>query len=117
MPPPPPRRRFQIHLSTAIVLMFVAGGLIWANVRLRRTAEWESLARDSHHFLGVVTVDALFEYGWPATAYSAGHAVFYEPRIHFIGVFINTLAAFLILFVGWFMFEWIIRRHAARKDF
>ncbi|HLX60717.1 MAG TPA: hypothetical protein VKX17_05490 [Planctomycetota bacterium] len=27
--------RFQIHLSTAIVLMFVAGGLIWANVRLR----------------------------------------------------------------------------------
>ena len=31
MPTPPPRKRFQIHLSTAIVMMFVAGGLMWAN--------------------------------------------------------------------------------------
>ncbi len=29
---PPPRKRFQIHLSTAIVTMFVAGALIWANI-------------------------------------------------------------------------------------
>jgi|SRR5579862_1564436 len=34
MTSPPRRARFQIHLSTAIVLMFVAGGLIWANVSL-----------------------------------------------------------------------------------
>src|SRR5208283_2223542 len=26
------RRFFQIHLSTCIVLLFVAGGLVWANV-------------------------------------------------------------------------------------
>ncbi len=32
MPNPPPRNRFQIHLSTAIVMMFVAGALIWANL-------------------------------------------------------------------------------------
>src|SRR5205085_59789 len=32
MTEPPPRKRFQIHLSTAIVMMFVAGGLIWANL-------------------------------------------------------------------------------------
>ncbi len=32
---PPPRKRFQIHLSTAIVMMFVAGALIWANVYAR----------------------------------------------------------------------------------
>src|SRR5580765_8505531 len=32
----PPRKRFQIHLSTAIVLMFVAGALIWANIRPTR---------------------------------------------------------------------------------
>ncbi|HLX59657.1 MAG TPA: hypothetical protein VKX17_00105 [Planctomycetota bacterium] len=31
MPEPPRRARFQIHLSTAIVMMFVAGGLMWAN--------------------------------------------------------------------------------------
>jgi len=32
-PPPRKRRFFQIHLSTAIVLMFVAAALVWANVR------------------------------------------------------------------------------------
>ena len=30
--PNPPRKRFQIHLSTAIVMMFVAGALTRANV-------------------------------------------------------------------------------------
>src|SRR5258706_7108575 len=34
-PEPPRRKRFQIHLSTAIVMMFVAGAIIWANVRER----------------------------------------------------------------------------------
>ena len=33
---PPRRKRFQIHLSTAVVMMIAAGGLIWANVRGRR---------------------------------------------------------------------------------
>jgi len=27
-----PKRRFQLHLSTLIVLSFVAGGLVWANM-------------------------------------------------------------------------------------
>lgn len=31
----PPRKRFQVHLSTAIILMFAAGGMIWANVTVR----------------------------------------------------------------------------------
>ncbi len=31
MTEPKKRGLFQIHLSTAIVLMFVAGGLLWAN--------------------------------------------------------------------------------------
>jgi hypothetical protein len=30
------RRRFQIHLSTAIILMFAAGGIIWANLTARQ---------------------------------------------------------------------------------
>jgi hypothetical protein len=38
MTEPPRRKRFQIHLSTAIVLMFVAGGSIWANVHERHMA-------------------------------------------------------------------------------
>ena len=31
--PPKKRRWFRIHLSTAVVLMLVATGLVWANVR------------------------------------------------------------------------------------
>lgn len=55
-----PKRRFwQIHLSTAIVTMFVAGGLLWANIR-----------NEVRHFKGggfVVYV------GWPVPlAYDAG---------------------------------------------
>jgi len=36
MSEPAPRKRFQIHLLTAIVMMFVAGTFIWANVNGRR---------------------------------------------------------------------------------
>ena len=32
-PVPNQRQWLQVHLSTAVVLMFAAGGLIWANVR------------------------------------------------------------------------------------
>ena len=32
---PPRRKRFQFHLSTAIVMMFVAGGLMWMNTSNR----------------------------------------------------------------------------------
>ena len=31
MPTPPPRKRFQIHLSTAIAVMFVAGGMAYGH--------------------------------------------------------------------------------------
>jgi len=30
------RRFWQIHLSTAVVLMFVAGGLLWLNLPMRK---------------------------------------------------------------------------------
>src|SRR4051812_2105819 len=39
MPEPTPKQRFQIHLSTAVVLMFVAGALIWANLPVHE--EWQ----------------------------------------------------------------------------
>ncbi len=33
MAEPPRRNHFQLHLSTTIVMMFTAGGILWANVR------------------------------------------------------------------------------------
>ena len=57
MPNPPRRPFFQIHLSTAIMLMFTAGALIWANAT-PRTVVWV----DS---LGSLNVIRRNMFGWP----------------------------------------------------
>lgn len=44
----PTHRWFQFHLSTAIVLMFVAGGLLWLNFRNYREHQ-PSDSNDAHH--------------------------------------------------------------------
>ena len=54
MPNPPRRPFFQIHLSTAIVLMFTAGALVWANV----TKQWV-----------LVLSNAGWAFGWPFKFY------------------------------------------------
>jgi hypothetical protein len=55
---------FQFHLSTAIVLMFVAGGLIWANVTEQCVGTegltWEKQVRRLEEHL-------LYGVGWPWT--------------------------------------------------
>ena len=56
-PKPPPRRvRFQVHLSTAIVLMFAAGGLMWANMC------------DATMVMEIICQMTMRAYGWPLTA-------------------------------------------------
>jgi hypothetical protein len=51
------RRRFlQVHLSTLVVLMFVVGGLVWANVHRRNVS--------AVHECG--TECAYLVYGWPS---------------------------------------------------
>src|SRR5436190_1900459 len=71
MPTPPPRKRFQIHLSTPIVMTFVAGGLIWANLREHRPGILKQLSIDSEASWADLDfgerVDALnYPYfGWP----------------------------------------------------
>ncbi|HLX60086.1 MAG TPA: hypothetical protein VKX17_02270 [Planctomycetota bacterium] len=104
----PRRGRFQIHLSTAIVLMFVAGGLMWANLVEGR-------------------VDGRAAYGWPFCAvrpwygaawtdkngfkFNVPTSYTYDERL----LAFDLSIAFLIL-VGVYAFcEWLIRRRAARK--
>jgi hypothetical protein len=55
------RRWFRFHLSTAIILMFVAGGLIWANLKPHETVlvftNWEGKPG--------FQAGAEAEFGWP----------------------------------------------------
>lgn len=115
MPEPPPRKRFQLHLSTAIVLMFVAGGLIWANTQTRiikfifRNGTFEFLA-----------------YGWPCIAagkYSNKDTGILrgikfgdeDGKLSHLNLFIDIGAALLILLTTWLVCEWLIRHRAGRK--
>ena len=114
MPTPPPRKRFQIHLSTAIVMMFVAGALIWANVTERSQV--------------LILVPDGKEFGWPFPAIRinpeirennsvfAGELV--RPRqtiVNKLEIIKDVLTALVFLEIAHFLCEWLIRRRAARK--
>src|SRR5205807_1432561 len=78
MPTPPPRKRFQIHLSTAIVMMFVAGGLMWANRTNRGSYEVDE-------YVGSDCDEVSFyetSYGWPLTfIHGRGYSDEFGPSI------------------------------------
>src|SRR5258707_1223606 len=60
MTEPPPRKRFQIHLSTAILMMFVAGGFIWLNTRAQLDT-----ATGQRKDLGLEADFVFRSFGWP----------------------------------------------------
>ncbi len=110
----PRSKRFQIHLSTAIVMMFVAGGLMWANTRINnvRPDYWAAPSLPSNR---------IYSYGWPQNAeavhvhIAGGETIIKERRWAEMGCVLNGAAALFILFAVWFLCEWLIRRRAARK--
>ncbi|HLX63443.1 MAG TPA: hypothetical protein VKX17_19385 [Planctomycetota bacterium] len=88
MAEPPRRWRFQIHLSTAIVLMFVAGGLLFVNLHPR----YELVTYDGEGYGESVTIEIAQEvyaergkvpsyfrvrrYGWPVECVETASRVF-----------------------------------------
>lgn len=71
---PRPRRRVQMHLSTALVLMFVAGAFVGANV-LHTTSKYYSA--------GDLTYGAnihCFYYGWPFRIVEFREVSVYQPE-------------------------------------
>jgi hypothetical protein len=118
MPEPPRPKRFQIHLSTAIAMMFVAGGLTWANVRINKSTDQRALLKAA----GADDVYMLCERGWPLTCHEALVYVINIDRSEGWGLagsesnWINLLAAFTALILVWLVCEWLIRRRAARKE-
>lgn len=100
------RRWFQIHLSTAMVLMLCAGGLLWLNVR---TNGWLR--------------------GWPCTwgyrlmyldseeaaiAWKAGHELSseWQTNTYYLTVNVAVAVAFLIVIAA--LLEFLLRRREAR---
>jgi hypothetical protein len=113
---PKKRTWFQIHLSTAIVMMFVAGGLIWVNLR----EQWFDVLTLSNQ---------PGAYGWPFPAVyndaiypPAPEKVWWscsiDQTIYFVRYRLiwDAATAFILIASAWFLCEWLIRRRAARKD-
>lgn len=145
MPSAQPRKRFQIHLSTAIVLMFVAGALIWANVRMNRTEKIQrpGISLTAFEKMTIVGEEEYSShrqprgdwagslnryYGMPFDAkYSQntlwlnfnnyqGHIVSTRDIWSIKAVALNVLIAFTALIGVAFTCEWLIRRRPARKE-
>ena len=99
--PPRLKRRFQIHLSTAIVMMFVAGGIIWASQPILMTLiDFETNRRYIRNF-----------YGWPFRAISENVVL-----THDLPIALDVITAMTILVSVYFLCEWLIRRRSARKE-
>ena len=106
MPNPPRRPFFQIHLSTAIVLMFSAGALIWINTHARMPYKC-----------------CIYDYGWPFTALERelthnglGKADTWSYEIFYLNMAIDVCTAQTILLAVRYLCERRIRRRAARTE-
>ena len=116
MTEPPRRKRFQIHLSTAIVMMFVAGGLQLLNfvpshgrlVMYVGDIEGEYTERQAR-------VENAVWYGFPFVAYVAWPNWDIRCYSGKTNMALNLFSAIAILYSVWYACEWRIRRRAARK--
>jgi hypothetical protein len=124
MPETKRRRWLQLHLSTCIVLMFVAGALVWANARNRFV--WSPTAAPAREMLLPTSQEQDFDgvYGWPSKYYeryilrSHNMDVPAAPptRIwHADGVCYDTATALTILFVAAVSIEFLIRRRERQQ--
>lgn len=137
MPPPPPRKRFQVHLSTAIILMFAVGGFIWANVVPTRATHIYTYGAN-----GVSSKFTQLRYGWPSVViantyylnrpieklYSEdtlGNGLYdgmqvrtedIKPYTSYYHAALNLLIALVALFITWFLCERWIDYRAARRN-
>jgi hypothetical protein len=109
MAKPSRKPRFQIHLSTAIALMFTAGALIWANTR-EYMWSGQNVSYYCHGWpLPAVIAQWTFIDAWQNS--DAVPIFWYVPEIA-----LDLAVALLILSTVYFACEWQIRRRASRKE-
>ena len=133
--------RFQVHLSTAVVMMFIAGGMIWANVCEQRVLRFGKIEGDlitEHQEPKCSETDFLKNavgenwtimrwrgHGWPCclqntfsynTITKDGKEDGYAPETTWIkkGFVVNGLSFLAILIATRFWCERLILRRAAR---
>ena len=127
-PNKPRRGWFQIHLSTAIVLMFVAGGMIWVNC-LNREVNTDMLYHVAPDGT-IINSSPRHVYGWPFGIYEDYNINGEHVKRGLKGPFVtsdiltdwnlwaavfNISSALPVLGVVAFLCEWLIRRREARK--
>ena len=102
---------FQISLSTATLLMFVAGGLLWANFKIRRISDYSGFA------FSTFEQPIGFERGWPFRCYLSFPSLNrpeigrYQIKDRWIlqGLVLNFLASIVILVFSAFVSELLMR--------
>jgi hypothetical protein len=120
------RRKFQIHLSTTIVLTFLAGVLVWANATPQTTPY-----SAPGHFSEKEQPFAL-DYGWPfvfrrdlglsdgepiilRTYHENGQETSIASYFNAKRLALDLALALAMLCAGCIAFDWFIRRREARK--
>ena len=122
------RPRFRIHLSTAIILMFAAGGIMWANIRTPNGA----LSETELHLQGVSLVGYYIRntgqiiapnHGWPIKFFDLNYRSndsdekidnlwYSQYSVSYPRLSANILANLAILSALWYACErWIARKH------
>ena len=91
------RPLLQLHLSTCVILMFVAGGIIWCNVRFYHDWAWG--------------------YGWPCMFYIPGSGSSKWNSVDFILLGVNLGSAFTLLLCVAGVSEALIRRNELNQEF
>ncbi|MCK6470943.1 MAG: hypothetical protein L6R28_04275 [Planctomycetes bacterium] len=121
------RAWFQLHLSTCVVLMVVAGALVWANVEIRFEGETIGLnpagqpqKNPARRACGVAEKH---DQGWPfnfRTSYKAQGEHPYELHIDAkwgSGAFVMDICiAIAVLVLAAFLCEYLIRRRERMRQ-